>query len=224
MSVSTTPSDAALADARSELYGLLAAAFDGELEPIATAIREGTLGEVAASLPVELDTAALDRKAVDTEALSLAYDNLFVVPGPRYVPPMASAHRDDPSTSFESDSPFHDEGRAGELLGDPAAEMASLYERAGIRPDRGDFPDHVAAQLAFLAAVTGWVARAFEDGDDEDVEQFRALQRETLARLGWLDRFHQAVAATDGRDGAFTGLVAMARTLAAWHARELDIR
>lgn len=172
----------------------------------------------------EFDTAGLDHETVDTGALSLAYDNLFVVPGPRYVPPMASAHRDDPSASFESDSPFHEEGSAGELLGDPAAEMASLYERAGLRPDRGDFPDHVAAQLAFLATVTGSVAQALEDGNDEEVERFRDLQRETLAQLGWLDRFYEAVTATDGQDGAFTALVAMARTLAAWHARELDDR
>ncbi|TYL37407.1 dehydrogenase [Natronococcus pandeyae] len=221
MSTTDTPTAAAVADARADLYGLLAAALDGETDVLAAAMRDGSLVDVAATLPVGVDAAPLDREDVDEEALSIAFDNLFVVPGPRYVPPMASAHRDDPSESFESDSPFHEEGTAGELLGDPASTMASLYERAGFRPDRGDFPDHVAAQLAFLEATARAATQALESGDDDRAAQFRSLQQKTLSRLGWLDAFHRHVADAD-TDGAYTALVALTRTVAAWHARDLE--
>lgn len=214
------PADADLARARADLYGLLAAAFDGETGTLAAAIREGALVDVAASLPVDLDASALDREAVDEEALSIAYDNRFVVPGPRYVPPFASAHRETPSAPFESDSPFRDGAEGGELLGDPAARMAALYERAGFRPERGDFPDHVAAQFEFLAKTAAAEARRAADGDEAGAATLRDLQRETLSRLGWLDAFHEAVAAVD-EEGVFAALVAVARTAAAWHARDV---
>ncbi|MFU8869111.1 molecular chaperone TorD family protein [Natronococcus sp.] len=217
-----TPTVAAVADARADLYGLLAAALDGETDVLAAAMRDGSLVDVAATFPVEIDASALADSNVDEEALSIAFDNLFVVPGPTYVPPMASAHRDDPSESFESDSPFHDEGGAGELLGDAASTMSSLYERAGFSPTRGDFPDHVAAQLEFLGAAASAEAEALGDGDDERLERLRTLQRETVAQLGWLDTFHEDVAAVDGRDGVYTALVAFTRTVTAWHARDLD--
>ncbi|RKD89046.1 molecular chaperone TorD family protein [Halopiger aswanensis] len=210
-----------IADARATLYELLAAAFDGEVDVLATAIEDGALVDVAATLPIGSEPDALGRTAVDADALSIAYDNLFVVPGPRYVPPIASAHRDRPSESFESDSPFHDEGAAGELLGDPAAAMASLYDRAGFRPERGDFPDHVAAQLEFLAATTRAAALRRDRGDEDAAERFERLQDETLTQLGWLDSFHEAVADADG-DGVFAATAALARTAAAWHARDLD--
>lgn len=223
MSTSTTPTDAAVSEARADLYDLLAATLDGETAVLAQAIREGTLVDVATTLPVDPDASALDRERVDEEVLSIAYDNLFVVPGPRYVPPIASAHRGQPSSSFESDSPFHDEGSAGELLGDPAATMSSLYDRAGFWPERGDFPDHVAAQLSFLGAAARSEARALESGDAERAERSRTLQREILSQLGWLDTFHDAVAATDGADGTVTALVALTRTVTAWHARDIGV-
>ncbi|OLZ40587.1 dehydrogenase [Natrinema saccharevitans] len=218
-----TATTAAVADARADLYDLLAAALDGETDVLATAIRDGSLADVTATLPVEIDVCALESDSVDETALSIAYDNLFVVPGPRYVPPVASAHRDRPSESFESDSPFHEEGQAGELLGDPAATMASLYERAGVRPERGEFPDHVAAQLGFLAAVTRAAAGRGDRRDADALERARSFQREALTRLGWLDAFHEGVAAVDGSDGVFTAVVALARTVAAWHARDLEV-
>ncbi|SFC69596.1 Nitrate reductase delta subunit [Halobiforma haloterrestris] len=218
-----TTRTAAVADAQADLYGLLAAILDGETDVLATVMQDGSLVDVTATLPVDIDAAPLECKEVDEDALRIAYDNLFVVPGPQYVPPVASAHRDQPSEAFESDSPFHDEGSAGELLGDPASEMSSLYDRAGVRPSYGDFPDHVAAQLEFLAAVTRLEAQALETGTDDRLERFRTYQHETLEQLGWLDTFHRAVAATDGPDGVFTALVTVARTITAWHARDYSM-
>ncbi|WP_254769123.1 TorD/DmsD family molecular chaperone [Salinilacihabitans rarus] len=217
---SAEPADGDVARARSDLYGLLAAAFDGDIDVLAAALRDGSLVDVAAALPVDLDASALDCEDVDEEALSIAYDNRFVVPGSRYVPPFASAHRGAPSASFESDSRFRDGNEAGELLGDPAARMSALYERAGFRPEHGDFPDHVAAQFEFLAATAAEEARRAARGDEEGAATLRDLQRETLSQLGWLDAFHEAVEDVDD-EGVFAALVALARTAAAWHARDV---
>lgn len=213
---------AAVARARSHVYGLLAATFDGDVETIAAALDAGTYEMVAAALPGDAGGEALAACDHDADALSVGYDNLFVVPGPHYVPPFASAHADDPSESFESDSPFHDEGAAGELFGDPAAAAARAHDAAGFDPERGDgIPDHLAASFEFMRALCEREAavRSREGGEDE-LAAVRRAQAEALSRLGWLDAFHEAVADADAAEGVFAALARLARTFAAWDARE----
>ncbi|AQL42410.1 dehydrogenase [Halorientalis sp. IM1011] len=218
----TPAADGSVARARASVYGLLAAAFDGEAETLATALEDGTFARLGAELPAEIPTDALTRADLDAEALRVGYDNLFVVPGPHYVPPFASAHADDPSESFESDSPYHDEGAAGELLGDPAATMARLYAQVGFEPDRGDgIPDHVAAELEFMSALCSREATLRErDGDGSEIETLRDLQRTVVTELGWLDAFDDAVAEEDTVEGTFAALTRLARTFVAWDARD----
>lgn len=213
----TAPTARSVAEARADLYELLAAAFDGEMDVLARTIKSGTFVDVAVSLPVDIDVSALEDESVDREELSITYDNLFVVPGPRYVPPFASAHATEPSDSFESDSPFHNEGTAGELLGDPAATMSRLYAHTGVSPDPGDFPDHVATQLAFLGALS----RADAHLEGPDGNSLEHLKRETLAMLGWLDSFHRSIKAVDDT-GVFTALAEITRTVVAWNNRTLN--
>lgn len=231
--------DVAYARARSRVYGLLAAAFDGDVDVVAEAMTEDAFGRLAAFLPVEVDVSSLARDDVDKEALSVGYDNLFAVPGPHYVPPFASAHAAAPSAErFESDSPYHDEGSAGELLGAPAADVARLYDRVGFRPERGDgIPDHLAAEFEFLSALAATEARLYERassvwaaelgaaGDPEvvpDPVDLREVQARALSRLGWLDAFDDAVQERDAAEGVYAALSRFARTFAAWDARELD--
>jgi TorA maturation chaperone TorD len=219
----------AFARARSRVYGLLAAAFDGDVDALADAMAEDAFGRLGGHLPVDLDVDALARDDVDAEALSVGYDNLFVVPGPHYVPPFASAHATEPSAEqFESDSPYHEEGAAGELLGDPAAEVARVYDRVGFRPERGDgIPDHVAAEFEFLSALASREARLAEQAEPEfgvSATDLRELQAETLSRLGWLDSFDEALQERDRAEGVFAALSRFARSFAAWDARELDAR
>ena len=98
---------------RAAVYDVLAAIFDGDVAALERGLEAAVFEPLASELPgqaVDLPDADLDR-----EALDLGYDNLFVVPGPHYVPPFASAHRDDPSEGFESDPSHHEEGPAGEL-------------------------------------------------------------------------------------------------------------
>ena len=219
-----------MADARARVYGLLAATFDGATTTIARALEERAYVSLAEAFPVSVDTDALcgfgADDAVDADALAIGYDNLFVVPGDHYVPPFASAHAVDPSETFKSDSRHHTAGEAGELLGDPAAEMATLYAAAGFEPERGDgIPDHLAAQFEFMRALCEREAALLEheSGDDTDTEgldRVRELQAHTLAQLGWLDQFETTVSTCDTVEGVFAGLARLARTFAAWDARD----
>lgn len=216
------PDDGAMASARARLYGLLAATFDGETETIAAAFERGTFAAVADSFPVDIEKGTLRGDDYDTDALAIGYDNLFVVPGSHYVPPFASAHATDPSEEFESDSRYHTAGEAGELLGDPAADMAQLYDAAGFSPERGDIPDHIAAYFEFMRALCESEAALLKAGDSEaELDAVRELQAQTLSRLGWIDRFEEAVASHDTVEGVFAAITRLARTFTAWEAQEL---
>jgi TorA maturation chaperone TorD len=215
--------DPAMATARARLYGLLAATFDGEAETTAAALERGTFAAVADAFPVDIETADLCGDSHDADSLAIGYDNLFVVPGSHYVPPFASAHATEPSEEFESDSRYHTAGEAGELLGDPAAEMARLYAAAGFSPERGDdIPDHVAACFEFMRALCEREASLLgEGGSEEKLDAVRELQARTLSRLGWIDRFEEAVASRDTVEGVFAAIARLARTFTAWDAGEI---
>ncbi|QSG09898.1 TorD/DmsD family molecular chaperone [Halapricum desulfuricans] len=215
--MAATASDAEFLRARAAVYDLLAAAFDGDVERLTAAMADGSFRELASALPVEPDVGPLVVEDPDPEALSIGYDNLFVVPGPHYVPPFASAHADEPSHEFESDSAFHEAGSAGELYGDPAARMARRYERLGFTPERGDgIPDHLAVQLSFLSSL----AAARADADDLTTrDELRELEGETLAAMGWLDAFDESVADQDRAEGVFAALTRLTRTIVAWDAK-----
>ncbi|WP_180271856.1 TorD/DmsD family molecular chaperone [Halorubrum persicum] len=218
-----TLDEAAIATARARLYGLLAATFDGEAETIAAALEGEAFAAVAEAFPIDIATANLRGDGHDAESLKIGYDNLFVVPGRHYVPPFASAHAVDPSEEFESDSRYHTAGEAGELLGDPAADMAQLYAAAGFSPERGDdIPDHVAASFEFMRALCEREAALLEgDGREGSLDAVRDLQARTLSRLGWIDRFEDAVADRDTVEGVFAAIARLARTFTAWDAQEV---
>ena len=215
------PDGRAMAQARGRVYGLLAAIFDGEVDRLVAALDDGTFVDLAAVLPISIETDDLVVENPDERALKIGYDNLFVVPGDHYIPPFASAHATDPSEEFESDSPYHTAGEAGELLGDPAAAMAQLYDAAGFEPERGDdIPDHLAACFEFMRALCEREAALLDGTADDELDSVRELQASTLAQLGWLDGFEEAVAAADSVEGVFAAVARIARTFTAWDARE----
>ncbi|WP_313690226.1 TorD/DmsD family molecular chaperone [Halobellus marinus] len=212
-----------MATARARLYGLLAATFDGEAETTAAALDRGAFAAVAEVFPINIETADLRGDDHDAGSLGVGYDNLFVVPGTNYVPPFASAHATDPSEAFESDSRYHTAGEAGELLGDPAADMARLYAAAGFSPERGgDIPDHIATCFEFMRALCEREAALLEgDGTEANLDAVRELQARTLSQLGWIDRFEEAVASSDTVEGVFAAIARLARTFTAWDAEEV---
>lgn len=217
--------DAEFARARAQTYALLAATFDGDTDLLQRAMAAEDFARFDGVLPGEFDAEALRRDDVDAEALAVGYDNLFVVPGPHYVPPFASAHEDDPSEKFESDSTYHEAGEAGELFGDPAVSVSEHHARFDFSPDRGDgIPDHVAAEFEFVAALAGREADllAGDDADEETVQELRRAQRSFLEDgLAWLDGFAAAVERADDAEGVFAALARFAATLVEWDARTM---
>ncbi|WP_210424026.1 molecular chaperone TorD family protein [Halorussus ruber] len=208
---------------RARTYDLLSACLDGDAGALVEAAENGYFVQLSAVFPVDIDPELLAE--YDEEALEVGYDNLFAVPGPHYVPPFASAHAadaprsDDATANYESDSAYH-AGDDGELLGEPAAEFAELYDAVDFEPTRGDgIPDHVAAAFEFLGALAQAEADRRKAGNIEEAEALADLQRRTLDRLGWLDEFHERVREADSAEGAFARIVGVARTFAAWDAR-----
>lgn len=220
--MATASIDTEFARARADLYDLLSRIFDGEVPVLLEAIETGAFTEFAEILPPDVDLTALSRDDLDPDALEIGYDNLFEVPGPYYVPPFASGHATDPSESFDSDSQYHEVGTAGELLGEPAESVAELYERTNFTPDRGEgIPDHLAAELEFMAGLAAQQAQAGTDGPDS-VEELRALQEQLFDHLEWIDAFADAVAEKDSAEGVYAAVCAFASAIVAWDQKQLD--
>lgn len=212
--------------ARAQIYDLLATAFDGDTTTLCRAIQEGAFRELAGVLPGTLDVGALDRTDLDPESLGVGYDNLFAVPGPHYVPPFATAHRENAAAEVDSDSAYLEHGAAGELYGDSAREMARLYDQVGFRPDVGEgFPDHVAAELAFLAALASSKADLRDANGETRGEraELEALEEAALARMRWVEAFSKATDERDGGDGVFAALASFTASVLEWdRARRED--
>ncbi|MFB6131884.1 MAG: molecular chaperone [Halanaeroarchaeum sp.] len=224
MSIETQPATS-FAAARAELYDLLSRIFDGDVELLGEALESGALVDMATVLPADFDTGDLSRENVDVESLEVGYDNLFAVPGPYYVPPFASAHVTDPSHEFESDSSYHEEGSAGELLGDPAQSISGLYTRTGFTPDRGEgIPDHVAAELEFVAALAGHESAAIESEDETESTDLVAVQHRTADHLEWIHEFADDVGRVDTKEGVFAALATFTSAFVDWDRRQLEGR
>jgi len=215
---STVP--AAFARSRAHVYDLLAAAFDGQADVLVLAIEDGAFAELADVLPMEPALGSLDGTAPDAESLEIGYDNLFAVPGPHYVPPVASSHAGGSAGDLDSDSAYR-AADGGTFFGDPARRMAERYEQVGFEPGVGDgLPDHVAAELAFLSALASAIADRHEGGDggSEELATLETLERETLAEMEWLDSFASAVADQDRGDGVYADLARFAASFVRWDA------
>ncbi|MDR5656701.1 molecular chaperone TorD family protein [Halodesulfurarchaeum sp. HSR-GB] len=207
------------ARARADLYDLLSRAFDGDTEALAEALETGVFGDFAAVLPGAPDTAALTRTDLDQDALQVGYDNLFVVPGPYYVPPFASGHATEPSEAYDSDAAYHEVGTAGELFGDPAESVATLYDRANFTPERGEgIPDHVAAEFEFMARLAARQAT----GDPQASEELLAVQGEMIEHLAWLADFSEAVGSVDDAEGVYAAVCSFANAFVAWDREQFD--
>lgn len=216
-----TEIDREFARSRSRVYGLLSRVFDGDVDALSETLETGAFVDLAATLPADFDTDALSRDDLDVEALSIGYDNLFDVPGPYYVPPFASAHVDDPSESFESDSRYHDVGSAGELLGDPAESIAELYEQTGFKPQRGDgIPDHVAAEFEFMAVLSAGESR-LDVAPDRSVEDLLEVKAQILDHLEWVEAFADTVADRDSAEGVYAAVCSFASAFVDWDRRQL---
>lgn len=166
-----------VASARAEFYRFLAAAVlappDGN--SVAALLEPGFGAFLAEALEDARIAAALGalRAAGQPELKPLAdeYHTLFVVPGQRYCKPYGSVH----CVAAGGDVPQL-------LAGESSREVLRLYRRAGYQPaaDFRDLPDHLGAELSFLAHLCDEEQQAWVSGDEATARALGSTQREFL--------------------------------------------
>jgi TorA maturation chaperone TorD len=131
--------------ARASGYELLALCFNSPSAELAEAVSR-------AGLPLSLP--------FDPRTLIPEYHRLFVGPGALPAPPYESVYRE-----------------GWRVFGETTLEVKRQYEEAGYALDASftELPDHVAAELAFMALLAEEEARAWEAQD-------------ASAAFSWLDR------------------------------------
>ena len=190
-----------VASARADIYAILFACFTPPTSELLDAAESGALAEVLAEALAELPVqqAAFQGALRSFEALprvlspsgphgtlhtlEVEYTRLFLGPGLPKVPPYESVYAD----REEADAP-------GPLWGRTTFAVRDEYRQAGLVPHPGsDPPDHLAAELEFVAFLSQAEAAALADGDLQEAE--RARQRRALFITDHLRRWAPAVAA-----------------------------
>lgn len=159
------------ARARASSYELLALGFGPPSAELAEALSEAG---ARFSLP-----------APDLTVLIPEYHRLFVGPGCLPVPPYGSVYR---------------EGRT--VMGETTLDVKRRYEEAGyaFNPSFTELPDHVTAELAFMALLAEEEARAWEAQDAAAASGWLARERTFLNDhlTRWLPAFcERLLASTD---------------------------
>ncbi len=200
------------ARARSDLYAALALAFR-KPEASSAGEEDRSLADLLLQAAGRLDSAlaALAEKAVDAlrvdggqdeealRTLEIEYNRLFFGPGRPLAPPYESLYRDG----------------GGLVMGPSAQAVQACYAEAGfaLAPDQRDLPDHVAAELAFMACL------AAEEAAAEGKEAMRWRERQD-AFLGqhlaaWLPAFCQRVRSA-ARHPFYLALAELAEAFVEW--------
>lgn len=139
------------AEAKARAYELLALGFG---EPRPELVEALARPQTPFSLPVG-----------DPEALAPEYHRLFVGPDHLPAPPYESVYRD-----------------GWTVMGESTLDVVRHYRRAGyvLDPSARELPDHVGAELAFMALLATEEAAAWEQGDPVLARRWRRWQREFL--------------------------------------------
>ena len=155
------------------LYTFLARAFLPPTEEQAPFhLPEESLAGLPAALREEVEGIVLANGR--DEYLAAAYQRLFVGPARPQVYPYESCYRDPQAR----------------LAGPWAAQLSTCYAQEGLAPINLQ-PDHIAAELAFMAHLAGREAKASTSGDQATARQYREQQATFLQQhlLVWAPEF-----------------------------------
>ena len=198
------------ADVRSCTYAFLARAFAPPPSGEAPVVWEDAPAGLTASLRDEVDWLIVI--AGGNSDLTLVYQRLFLGPARPRVYPYESCYRDP----------------ARRLAGRWAEQVAAQYAAEGLTAAAGPsdgsghglLPDHIAAELAFMAYMTDREANALAAGDQDTAERCRRQQASFLQLhlLAWAPEFCRQVQHAT-QHPFYTSL---ARLLADWLALEAD--
>ncbi|MBI4602244.1 MAG: molecular chaperone TorD family protein [Planctomycetes bacterium] len=163
---------------RGQVYGFLAFGYhyppDREQAPRLAAseraARElglGNLGDAFGELARLVRGAAQDLLRQD-------FDDLFMVPGPRYVTPYESVYRDPPIEANARVAP--------RTYGPSTQAILAYYSRIGLQITKGyvELPDYVGLEMACMEYLCTREAECAAAGRDPEAENVRALERRFL--------------------------------------------
>ncbi len=187
---------AQLAAARAQAYGLLSAGFSPPDVELAAEVMSGAFaGALVQALQADLAVVPDEAVAalawsepptdvdVVAQALRLEYTRLFIGPHALPAPPYESVYR---------------EPQWG-VMGETTLAVQHAYEAAGLTLDPGtrELPDHVAAELEFLAQLSEAQAAAWSVADEVGAVGWLGHEHAFLEQHlgGWLPAFAARVVA-----------------------------
>lgn len=142
------------------VYGLFSAILLGQFQRYRQMMEE---------LPEEMRAQFPFHQHYDEEEVSLAYDNLFVIPGEFYIPPYYSSY-----AGSYNDNEL--EIRENHLC------LIGLFERFGFYDpiEQEQLPNHIAMFFSFMQASLALEVKAWTDNDEELAGQAQQLQKRFL--------------------------------------------
>jgi putative dimethyl sulfoxide reductase chaperone len=110
-------------------------------------------------------------ETLSADQVALDFESLMRVPGPAYTHPYESCYRD---RVERKDGPHW-----GHICGRYAIETERCYQIDGLSPryDRVDFPDHIGAELAYMAHLCEQEAKALAEGERQTASRIRQKQQ-----------------------------------------------
>lgn len=154
---------------------------------------------------VELCAVLGERRANDpayADAMKVAFNKLFMVPGGSYVYPWESPYL----------------GKDATLFKESTLDVRERYAKYGFEAEmKGHFPeDHIAMMMQFLACLADESYEAFADGDDARVRELLGAQQAfVLAHVGeWLEALNEELYRKD-ESGVFFQIVESLRAFVA---------
>ncbi|MBI2933531.1 MAG: molecular chaperone TorD family protein [Planctomycetes bacterium] len=210
---------AGVASWRADMYALLSAAYH---RPLISDWHEVVRKRAPVGIPPGweefakfLDDLSQQGTAQSDEVLCQDFNDLFMVPGPKYVAPYESVHRDAPIEANGKVSP--------RTFGPSTQQVIAFYDRVGLGISRKylELPDYVGLELACMEYLSRREAEYLRSGAGDS-----ALKATALECLFLRDHLVQWLPVLAGRiqQKAETGFFrALAALTEGWIRREVGL-
>ncbi len=173
------------ANARAQIYGLLAAIFRAEpSEALINELKAPAFVEIFSNLGLTFGDEFYQTPSQDlTEDLAIEYAKLFIGPGPHI----------SPHESIIAEV----QGSEGGLWGKKTVEVKKFIESAGFNyePKFTGLPDHVSAELEFMQKLAETQAGLLSEGEAERADWCQRVQKKFIDEhlVTWVPKLCDAI-------------------------------
>jgi TorA maturation chaperone TorD len=120
----------------------------------------------------------LSLKNCSQDQLSIDHAALFVGPFELIAAPYGSVYKE----------------KNRQVMGESTIDVLCFYQNAGLSVDIKEPPDHIAIELEFMYYLCTKEAESVSNGNQEETEEFRNLQRQFFqSALEWVPRFCNSI-------------------------------